>query len=75
MALVDDIEFYGYAVASGEMDRATASRLLAEPATGGLTAAGADLLIDEWQTARHLFVQEGDRAAEALKRIGTGISE
>lgn len=75
MALVDDIEFYGYAVASGEMDRATASRLLKESAGGSLTATGADLLIDEWQTARGLFTQEGNRAAEALERISRGMGQ
>ena len=74
MALVDDIEFYGRAVAAGEMDRTTASRLLKESAAGGLTADGADLLIEDWQTARQLFQQEGNRAAEALKEIGRGMT-
>jgi len=75
MALVDDIEFYGRAVAAREMDRATAVTLPLESAAGGLTEGGAQLLIDDWQTARQLFVQEGDRAADALKRISRGMGQ
>jgi hypothetical protein len=75
MALVDDIEFYGWAVAAAEMDRATAVTKLMESAAGDLTEGGAQLLIDDWQTARQLFVQEGDRAANALERISRGMGQ
>jgi hypothetical protein len=75
MALVDDIEFYGRAVAVREMDRATAVTKLMESAAGGLTKGGAQLLIDDWQTARQIFVQEGDRAADALEPIGRGMGQ
>jgi hypothetical protein len=75
MALVDDIEFYGRAVAAAEMDRGTAVTKLVESAAGSLTTVGAQLLIDDWQAARQLFVQEGDRAADALDRIGRGMGQ
>lgn len=72
MALVDDIEFYGRAVAAAEMDRATTVAKLMESAAGGLTEVGAQLLIDDWQTARRLFVEEGNRARTLLSGSAGG---
>lgn len=53
MALIDDVEFYGRAVDAGEMDRATATRLLVEASGGRLTELGAARwLDDDWEGAR-----------------------
>ncbi|MET9073864.1 hypothetical protein ABZX95_17190 [Streptomyces sp. NPDC004232] len=48
MALKDDIEFYGRAVATREMTRADAAQALVNASEGGLTLYGAGDLIDKW---------------------------
>lgn len=52
MSLIDDIEFYGRAVAAGEMDRDWAARLLAEASGGRCTVASAADWIDRWEGTR-----------------------
>lgn len=69
MALIDDIEFYGRAIAAGEMTRGTAVALLAEASGGGLTALGADITIDNWQAARGQYKTAARNAASALDKI------
>jgi hypothetical protein len=58
MALVDDIEFYGRAVAAGEIthDQAVAALIERAAANGStLTEVGAADLITNWQTARSRY--------------------
>jgi hypothetical protein len=69
MALIDDIEFYGRAVAAGEMTRTDATQALADASNGGLTLHGAAESIDNWQTARAKYQQVGRQAAQALDKI------
>lgn len=69
MALIDDIEFYGRAVAAGEMTRDAAARALAEASGGGLALIGAGESIDNWQTARSQYRQAGRQAARMLDKI------
>lgn len=69
MALVDDIEFYGRAVAAGEMTRADAVRALVRDSGRGLTERGAADSIANWQTVRARYEQTFRDAAKALDRI------
>lgn len=62
MALVDDIEFFGRAVAAGNMDRDTAIKALTEASRGGLSERGADDLITNWQAARSQYRDTCDGA-------------
>jgi hypothetical protein len=69
MALADDIEFYGRAVAAGDMPRAAAVKALTEASKGGLTETGAGTTIDNWQTARATYRQVMTSSARNLDRI------
>jgi hypothetical protein len=69
MALIDDIEFYGRAVAAGEMTRDAAAQALAEASSGGLTLHGAGTAIDGWQTARGEYGRAFKGAAASLDKI------
>lgn len=73
MALVDDVEFYGRAVAAGEMSVDQAVELLVQASSGGYTPYGAALLLEDWTGARakyeKVFRETGlllDRLLEAL---------
>ncbi|MFF7098203.1 hypothetical protein ACFY9A_38350 [Streptomyces rubradiris] len=74
MALADDIEFFGRAVAAGDMDRAAAVKALTEASHGGLTERGADDLITNWQTARSEYRDTFDRTRQAHNRL-TGCDD
>lgn len=69
MALIDDIEFYGRAVAAGEMTRDAAAQALADASSGGLTQIGAARAIDNWQTARADYTQVFKQAAATMDKI------
>lgn len=69
MALADDIEFYGRAVAAGDMDQPSAITCLVAAGAGGLTQQGAADLITNWQAARARYQQEINRADAALAQI------
>jgi hypothetical protein len=69
MALIDDIEFYGRAVAAEEMTRATAVEALVKASDGGLTPQGAGESIDNWRTARGKYRQAFGQAARTLDKI------
>lgn len=72
MALIDDIEFYGRAVAAREMTLDAATAALVETSNGGLTAAGARGLIQNWRTARGRYEQEHNRAFHGKAAIENG---
>ncbi|MFD3336076.1 hypothetical protein ACFWV1_26030 [Streptomyces sp. NPDC058700] len=72
MALIDDIEFYGRAVDAGELDRATATRLLAEASNGGLTQRGAESSIAEWSTTRARMEQLRADTVDTLRALHNG---
>jgi len=72
MALIDDIEFYGRAVAAGEMPRAEAARLLAEASDGGLTLLGAERAIDGWEGARSRLERQQADTVDALRALRNG---
>lgn len=69
MALIDDIEFYGRAVAAGDMTRDAATEALTLASNGGLTPTGAASVIDNWQTARADYSQVFKQAAAAMDKI------
>jgi hypothetical protein len=69
MAQVDDIEFYGRAVAAGEMELSVARDCLVEASQGGLTAVGAEDCLNRWQDARGLYRRELDRAVRGLEQM------
>lgn len=69
MALIDDIEFYGRAVAAREMTRADAAQALANASKGGLTLYGAGKSIDNWKTQRAAYQAEMTRAAALMDKI------
>ena len=48
MALVDSIEFYGHAVAAGDMTHEDAVTALVMASKGGITERGAASLIADW---------------------------
>lgn len=72
MALVDDIEFYGRAVAAGEMDREQAAAALVKAGGGGIKPLGAADLIANWQTARSSYEHEASRAFHGVAAIENG---
>ncbi|MFB7763594.1 hypothetical protein [Streptomyces xiamenensis] len=72
MALVDDIEFYGHLVESGEMSRAAAAAALAEASRGGLTLFGAGTAIDGWSSARKSHEDMDNAAFHNLAAIRNG---
>lgn len=55
MALIDEIERLGRAVAEGTMSRADALAELVGASDGGLTSVGAASVLDEWATARDRY--------------------
>ena len=69
MALIDDIEFYGRAVAAGEMTRDAATQALADASEGGLTRHGAGESIDNWQACRADYRNGMLRIARVLDEI------
>lgn len=72
MALIDDIEFYGRAVAASELDRAKAAELLAEASKGGLTVLGAERAIDEWETYRSRLERLRFDTVDAIRALQNG---
>jgi hypothetical protein len=72
MALIDDIEFYGRAVAAGEMARDQASQLLAEASNGGLTVYGAETAIDGWETCRSRLQRLHFDTVDAIRALQNG---
>ncbi|WP_097930869.1 MULTISPECIES: hypothetical protein [unclassified Streptomyces] len=68
MAFVDDIEFYGRAADAGDMPRDAAVRALADASSGGLTLAGAESSINNWQTARSRYEAIAKTAADNLRK-------
>lgn len=66
MALVDDIEFYGAAVDSGEMNRQEAVKALADASKGGLTEYGAEDTIRNWKTCRRDYQAGAENAWRGL---------
>lgn len=75
MALVDDIEFYGRAVAAGEMSMDRAVELLVQTSNGGYTLYGAAVLLEDWAGVRARYEKVFretellcDRLLEALRK-------
>ncbi|MEU9849313.1 hypothetical protein [Streptomyces sp. NPDC047985] len=69
---MDDIEFYGRAVAAGEMDRGQAARLLAEASRGGLTLLGAKKAVDTWEGARERMERLHFDIVDTLRALENG---
>lgn len=69
MALIDDIEFYGRAVAAGEMTLDAATKALVTASNGGLTSTGAADVLGNWQTARADYSRVFKQAAAAMDKI------
>ncbi|MCX5598472.1 hypothetical protein OOK29_10005 [Streptomyces phaeochromogenes] len=68
MALADDIEFYGRAVADQTLTRAAAAQALARASGGGLTEYGAGMAIDQWKSVRAAYEQESRKAGDIWAR-------
>lgn len=65
MALIDDMEFFGRAVAAGELPRERAIELLCDVGKG-ITASSAAYSIDNWMSIRSEYNALFDRTQEAL---------
>lgn len=72
MALIDEIEFYGRAVAAGEMPRAEAAHFLADASNGGMTLAGAEHSIDNWQDTRARLERQQADTVDMLRALHNG---
>lgn len=72
MALIDDIEFYGRAVAAGELDRDRAAELLARDSGGFFTVPCAASWLDRWESARARLDQMASDVFHTLKAIENG---
>lgn len=70
-SLVDNIEFYGALVASGEVSSHRAVASLVAESNGGLTACGASTVLD-WQGIRARYAQVVAAARAALRQLEDG---
>lgn len=69
MALADDIEFYGRAVAAGDMERTPAIKALVDASGGVLTERGAADMVENWHNARNRYSSLFDRVVSDLDEI------
>ncbi|AVH59989.1 MULTISPECIES: hypothetical protein [Streptomyces] len=72
MPLIDDIEFYGRAVAAGELDRARAAELLARDSGSFFTVPCAASWIDGWEGVRARLDRIHSDVFHTLKAIENG---
>jgi len=72
MALIDDIEFYGRAVAAGELPRDHAAELLARDSRGFFTIPCAASWLNRWEEARTRLGQMASDVFHMVKAIENG---
>jgi len=72
MALIDDIEFYGRAVAAGELPRDQAAELLARDSRGFFTIPCADSWLNRWEGARDRLERLHADVVDAIRALENG---
>ena len=72
MALIDDIEFYGRAVAAGELTRDRAAELLARDSDGFFTIPCAASWLDRWDGARERLDRLHCDVVDAIRALENG---